>query len=64
MAGRMRFERVGAGVEWTTMLRFHGVPGRAVWSLVGPVHRAVAPRCLERARETLVRRAAVLVPAG
>jgi hypothetical protein len=56
MAGRMVFEVGDHAVRWTTSLRFHGSVGAAIWAVAGPVHRRLAPRCLDRGRHVLVSR--------
>lgn len=53
MSGRMVFSRVGGHIAWTTMVVFHGRVGEAIWTVAGPVHRQVAPRCLEHAQRRL-----------
>ena len=53
MSGRMDFSRVGDHMAWTTMLVFHGRVGAAIWAVAGPVHRQLAPRCLEHAQRRL-----------
>ena len=53
-AGRMTFEHVGNDMLWTTMLRHHGRSGENVWAVLGKAHRALAPRCLEHARRSLI----------
>ena len=55
MAGRMMFEISADVLTWTTMLRFHGRAGRAVWAVAGNAHRALAPRCLDAAARTVSR---------
>jgi hypothetical protein len=56
MAGRMVFDVEGDAVTWTTLLRFHTLPGRLVWSVAGHAHRAIAPRSLTQARRALASR--------
>lgn len=58
MAGRMVFTAGRDEVTWTTMLRFQGRSGRRIWQVAGPVHRVLAPRCLEWAHHVLRRRPA------
>lgn len=55
MAGRMVFEKSDDVLTWTTMLRFHGRVGRAVWAVAGNAHRALAPRCLGAAARAVSR---------
>lgn len=59
MAGQMVFSVAGDAVTWTTLLRFHDLPGRLVWSIAGHAHRAIAPRCLDRARRAQDRKSVV-----
>jgi hypothetical protein len=49
MAGRIVFDAGDGGVRWTTMLRYHRPAAGRVWRVAGPVHRALAPRCLAQA---------------
>jgi hypothetical protein len=54
MAGRMIFSGADDQLVWTTMLRFHRPVGRRIWAIAGNAHRAIAPRCLDLARQALV----------
>ena len=53
MTGRMVFAQPDETVVWTTMLRFHNVTARRIWTLAGNAHRAIAPRALSRARRAI-----------
>jgi hypothetical protein len=55
MAGRMIFEASDTAVTWTTMLRYHRPAARPIWAAAGHAHRALTPRCLEAARQSLQR---------
>ena len=55
LEARLVFE---ASPEWarvTTLVRYRNPAGRAVWSVVGPVHRRAVPRILGAARHRLTR---------
>jgi hypothetical protein len=54
MAGRMVFEACDT-VTWTTMLRYHRPAARPIWAAAKHAHRALTPRCLEAARQSLQR---------
>lgn len=55
MAGRMVFEASAAEATWTTMLAFHNAFGCAVWNVASHVHRALVPKSLVGALNTLSR---------
>jgi hypothetical protein len=50
MCGQLTLRRQdGRRAVLTTRLRYrHKIAGRTVWAMVGPLHRAVAPRLMER----------------
>jgi len=55
MAGRMIFDASDTAVTWTTMLRYHRPAARPIWAAAGHAHRALTPRCLTAARQSLQR---------
>jgi hypothetical protein len=60
MAARMIFALSGSTLTWTTALRFHRTAARAIWAVAQNVHRALAPRLLDKAARALLRRGAAL----
>jgi hypothetical protein len=55
MSGRMVFELDGDEVRWTTSLRYDRSIAAAIWAVVGPAHRRIAPQSLEGGRRRLLR---------
>lgn len=55
MAGRMVFEACDTALTWTTMVHYHRPIAGVIWAVAGRVHRALTPRCLEAARQSLQR---------
>jgi len=55
MAGRMIFDASDTAVTWKTMLRYHRPAARPIWAAAGHAHRALTPRCLTAARQSLQR---------
>jgi hypothetical protein len=55
MAGRLVFDTAGAAMTWTTMVRYHHVLARPVWTLAAPVHRMLVPQSMSAALGTLRR---------
>jgi hypothetical protein len=57
MRGQLRLQRHDGRAVLTTRLHYgHKMAARAVWAVIGPLHRAVAPRLMERsARRGLTR---------
>lgn len=58
MAGRIVFALADDTVTWTTLVRFHRTAGHCLWAIAGIVHRALVPRLLTNAHQSLSRRAA------
>jgi hypothetical protein len=47
MTGLMAFVLADGHIYWTTAVRHHNAIGSSVWAILRPVHRQIAPRCLE-----------------
>ena len=56
LIGRLVFESEESAARVTTRVTYRHLPGRAVWSVVGPIHRRAVPDILEAARRRLARR--------
>jgi hypothetical protein len=55
LTARLVIESDDAGAEVTTRVTYRHLPGRAVWSVVAPIHRRAVPDILEAARRRLAR---------
>ena len=55
LTARLVFESEESGARVTTRVTYRHLPGRAVWSVVGPIHRQAVPGILEAARRRLAR---------
>ncbi len=55
LTARLVFESEESGVRVTTRVTYRHLPGRMVWSVVGPIHRRAVPDILEAARRRLAR---------
>jgi hypothetical protein len=55
LTARLVFESEESGAQVTTRVAYRHLPGRAVWSVVGPIHRRAVPDILAAARRRLAR---------
>jgi hypothetical protein len=55
MSGRMVFEASETALTWTTMLHYNRPAARPIWVAAAFAHRALTPRCLAAARQSLRR---------
>jgi hypothetical protein len=55
LTARLVFEAKESGARVTTRVAYRHLPGRAVWSVVGPIHRRAVPDILAAARRRLAR---------
>jgi hypothetical protein len=55
LTARLVFESEESGARVTTRVAYRHLPGRVVWSVVGPIHRRAVPDILEAARRRLAR---------
>jgi hypothetical protein len=55
LTARLVFESEESGARVTTRVTYRHLPGRATWSVVGPIHRRAVPDILEAARRRLAR---------
>ena len=49
LTARLVFESEESGARVTTRVTYRHLPGRAIWSVVGPIHRRAVPDILEAA---------------
>ena len=55
LTARLVFESEESGARVTTRVTYCHLPGRAIWSVVGPIHRRAVPDILAAARRRLAR---------
>jgi hypothetical protein len=55
LTARLVFESEESGAQVTTRVTYRHLPGRAIWSVVGPIHRRAVPDILAAARRRFAR---------
>ena len=55
LTARLVFESEESGAAVTTRVTYRHLPGQALWSVVGPIHRRAVPDILAAARRRLAR---------